>query len=112
MQQENAKRMGVDMCEGNKNVVETSFMEWLLNPSEVIIVRPILQWVDFEHSTRYFGRIAGVCETHGCLSLVMGRTSSERAQPCPSVGCGSDSGLFCFFRMKPLNFLNFSKLQF
>lgn len=77
MQQENAKRMGVDMCEGNKNMVETSFMEWLLNPSEVIIVRPILQWVDFEHSTRYFGRIAGVCETHGCLSLVMGPLQRE-----------------------------------
>lgn len=25
-------------------------MKWPLNPNEVIIVRPVLQWVDFEHS--------------------------------------------------------------
>lgn len=97
-------------------MVETSFTEWPLNPREVIIVRPILQWVDFEHSTRYFGRIGGVCETHDCLSPVMRPVQRElnlfRWVLELSLGCGFESGLFCFFRMKPLNSLNFSELQF
>ena len=85
-------------------------MEWPLNPNEVIIVRPVLQWVDFEHSARYFGRIGGVCETR--LPEPGHGTSSERNQPFPSVGCGFKSGLFCFSWMKALNSLNFSELQF
>lgn len=52
-------------------MVETSFTEWPLSPSKVIIVRPILQWVDIEHSARYFGKIGCVCKTHGCLSLAI-----------------------------------------
>lgn len=67
MQQEKAKRM-VQISVGNeKNMVENLIHGVAAEPREVIIVRPILQWVDFEHSTRYFGRIGGVCETHDCL---------------------------------------------
>lgn len=73
----------------------------------IVIVRSIHQWVFIEHSGTHFGRIGGGVLGVWDMSLLLpgGGPHSGRALALELVGCGLETWLSYFLRLKPLNSL-------